>query len=95
MCGVEFAAGENEKNVNQLKGTALGITIKGLELTGTMAACLLAKWRPNFWQWTWVKGNVVKQKSSNTFLWQKSPVPWFTEESNSVHVHMDSTSSVE
>ena len=50
MCGVEFAAGENEKNVNQLKGTALGITIKRARIErhngglsfGKVAAHLLA-----------------------------------------------------
>ena len=59
-----------------------------------MAACLLPKWRPTFWQWKWVRANVVKQNPSNMLLWQKGPVPWFTKESNSVQTHTSSTSSV-
>ena len=51
MCWVELAAGEHQKNVNQLKGTALGITIEwgrnerhngGLSFGNKMAAHLLA-----------------------------------------------------
>ena len=50
MCGVEFAAGENEKSVNHLKGMALGITNKRARIeshngglsSGKVAAHLLA-----------------------------------------------------